>query len=249
MTDLGVIEGFYGQPWPDSTRLEMLEWLSRCGFSRFLFAPKNETYLRSDWRDALTDEQVVRLRLMQQRASACEMRLYVGLSPYEAYEQYDTATRRLLFRKLDEIGAVGITSLAVLFDDMSGRVDALAARQLEIVSDIRARFPEWSLAVCPTYYSDDPVLDRVFGQRPVTYLEDFAAGLEADIEVFWTGPAVCSPQIEPEDLATVAGLFGDRLALWDNYPVNDSALRSTHLYIQPIDRDGLALESFLSSHW
>ncbi|MEM6483543.1 MAG: beta-N-acetylglucosaminidase domain-containing protein, partial [Pseudomonadota bacterium] len=243
MPDLGVIEGFYGQPWPDGTRLQMLDWLSRCGFSRFLFAPKSETYLRSGWKDALLDEQTDRLRLMQQRASACGMRLYIGLSPYEAYEHYDPPTRRCLFRKLDEISALGVTALAVLFDDMSGRVDSLATRQREIVSDIRARFPAWSLAVCPTYYSDDPVLDRVFGQRPVTYLADFAAGLEPGIEVFWTGPAVCSPRIEPEDLAAVAGLFSNRLALWDNYPVNDSALRSPHLYIQSIDRDGLALES------
>ena len=48
---------------------------------------------------------------------------------------------------------------------------------------------------CPSYYSDDPVLDRVFGPRPDNYLEDFGMLIDPAIAIYWTGEEVCSPEI------------------------------------------------------
>jgi hypothetical protein len=105
------------------------------------------------------------------------------------------------------------------------------------------------IRVCPTYYSDDPVLDRVFGPRPPGYLESLCSQLGQAFEIFWTGPAVCSDSIERTDLAPVAARCNRRLALWDNYPVNDSRARSPHLYLQPLRGRSPDIAAYLGSHW
>ncbi|MEM6545928.1 MAG: beta-N-acetylglucosaminidase domain-containing protein [Pseudomonadota bacterium] len=244
----GVIEGFYGHEWPDMTREQMFDWLADGAFTQFMYAPKAASYLRKAWRHPLETSQSKRLRRMHESASNAGLRLHLGLSPFEAYANYDVQTRQSLRDKLLQLEATGCTALAILFDDMSGRAESLASRQLEIVWDVQQWFPNWVLAVCPTYYSDDPVLDRLFGPRPTAYLDELALGLPEQVSVFWTGPKVCSDRIDAADLRSVAA-FGKRLALWDNYPVNDSQSRSEHLYFKPLGRNGEELAPRIGSHW
>jgi hyaluronoglucosaminidase len=94
------------------------------------------------------------------------MRFGVGLSPYDIFLAFDDNARDALERKLRFIDDTGADDLAILFDDMRGDVPQLAERQAEIVAFAAERTRASRIIVCPTYYSDDPVLDRVFGQRP-----------------------------------------------------------------------------------
>jgi hyaluronoglucosaminidase len=56
---------------------------------------------------------------------------------------------------------------------------------------------------CPTYYSFDPILDRVFGKRPHNYLSDLGKLLDPLVRVYWTGPEVCSQEISSVRLRLV----------------------------------------------
>jgi hypothetical protein len=51
------------------------------------------------------------------------------------------------------------------------------------------------------------------------------------VEVFWTGPTVCSPSISSDDVAPWRAALGARpILVWDNYPVNDAVMeRELHL--------------------
>jgi hyaluronoglucosaminidase len=88
------------------------------------------------------------------------------------------------------------------------------------------------LIVCPTYYTDDPVLDRVFGDRPPGYLEELGRGLDPDVQVFWTGPEVVSREISTGHVDRVAEALGRKPFLWDNYPVNDGQRMSQYLHLR-----------------
>ena len=57
--------------------------------------------------------------------------------------------------------------------------------------------------MCPSYYSYDPALDRLFGQRPLEYLEELGQGLSPEIEVYWTGERICSKSYTVEHLREV----------------------------------------------
>src|SRR3546814_11090972 len=110
------------------------------------------------------------------------MRFGVGLSPYEIYLDFNEGVREALTRKLAFLDEIGIDDLAVLFDDMRGDVPGLAERQAEIAHWLRARTAATRLLVCPSYYTDDPVLDRLFGTRPEQYLDDIGRPLQPPIQ-------------------------------------------------------------------
>src|SRR5690606_38231537 len=86
------------------------------------------------------------------------------------------------------------------------------------------------IILCPTYYSDDPVLERVFGERPHNYWQNLGEQLDSRTDIFWTGPRVCSEHFNVEHLHAVGQRLGRKPFLWDNYPVNDGAIKSRHLH-------------------
>lgn len=244
---LGVIEGFYGRPWPRKSRLAMLEWLPGLGLDAYLYAPKADAYLRRAWRDRWPGAQ---RRLLGELALAgvdAGVDVSVGLSPFALYRAYDRPARRALRDRVQEIIDTGIAGVALLFDDMPGDVDSLAERQAEITHDVFDWLGGCRLRLCPTYYSEDTVLDRVFGPRPEGYLEGLGRAIPEAVALFWTGPAVCSDAIDRDKLQSVARRSGRPVALWDNYPVNDSRTRSEHLYLHPLARR--ETDSMLESHW
>jgi hypothetical protein len=160
------------------------------------------------------------------------VRFGVGLSPFEIYRAFDAEAQAALADKLAALDAFGLDDLAILFDDMRGDVPGLAKTQIEIMHWIGARTKASRLIFCPTYYTDDPVLDRIFGPRPPDYLADLGAAFDPKIELFWTGEEVCAHEFSCGHLDRVAEQFRRKPFLWDNYPVNDGPRMSPHLHLR-----------------
>jgi hyaluronoglucosaminidase len=227
---LGIIEGYYGRPWAAEDRLALIADLAPLGFSFFIHAPKADPYLRRRWRE---DHPAAETRALAELSADCAklgVRFGVGLSPYEIYLGFDEAAKTALARKLAWLDEIGVTDLAILFDDMRGDLPDLAARQADILHWIAERTSATRLIICPTYYSDDPVLDRVFGSRPPGYLDALGAALDPAIDVFWTGAEVCSREYSAANLHAVARVLRRPPVLWDNYPVNDGPIMSRYLH-------------------
>lgn len=246
--ELGVIEGFFGRPWSWEERAESVAFLAPRGYRFYLYAPKADTFLRRRWQEDHPAEAAGRLRWLAQRCRTSDVRFGVGLSPYEIYLSFDAAARAALLRKIEFLDQLGIDDLAILFDDMRGDVPDLSSRQVEIVHFVAERTSASRLLVCPTYYSDDPVLDRVFGERPRGYLERLGADLAPGIEIFWTGEEVCSREISPGHLGDVADQLRRRPFLWDNYPVNDGERRSQYLHLRGFTGRPAALAGHVAGH-
>ncbi len=115
---------------------------------------------------------------------------------------------------------------------MRGDFSDLAERQAEIVAFASEQTDAKRIFMCPSYYSDDPVLDRVFGVRPDDYLVRLGQLLDPVIPVYWTGEEVCSREYGLGHLSDVAAALGRKIALWDNYPVNDGPRMSRHLHLR-----------------
>ena len=246
---LGVIEGFYGKAWPWESRRAMARWLPALGIDHYLYAPKSDQALRRGWSNPWPQAEREQLTALVTHGQRHGLKVGLGLSPFDIYRQYGDNQRRALQRRVEEIVDTGVSLLALLFDDMPGQLPDLALRQAEVVADVL----RWSgfneLLVCPTYYSADSVLDQLFGQRPDDYLADLGAALPAGTALFWTGSRVVSERVALDDLPSPAERGGAALALWDNYPVNDSRARSEHLYLAPLtDRDP-RIAGQLSWHW
>jgi hyaluronoglucosaminidase len=229
---LGVIEGFYGKPWSDAARAGTAEFLRAQGYSFYVYAPKADRYLRRRWRDPIPPDELAALKALSSKFRAAGLQFGVGMTPYEIHLEYSPAERAALRRKIMQLNEVGVDVLCVLFDDMPGSFPGLAQLQSRVAADIGSWSDASRLAVCPTYYTDDPVLERVFGAAPKDYLQTLGQAMDPAIQLFWTGPKVCSSGYPDAHLEQVAQRLGRRPFIWDNHIANDGQVRSCHLYLQ-----------------
>ena len=230
--DLGLIEGFYGKPWSWEARGEAVAFLAPHGYRFYYYAPKADGFLRRRWREPHPPDMEKGLRQLSAHCRSLDVRFGVGLSPYEIYRSFDVEARGALAGKLALLDSIGVDDLAILFDDMRGDLPGLAEMQVDILHWVRERSKATRLLVCPSYYTDDPILDRFFGERPANYLEDFGRRLDPAIDIFWTGEEVCARAFSPGHLARVAAQLGRKPFLWDNYPVNDGPVMSQFLHLR-----------------
>lgn len=228
----GVIEGFYGAAWSWEDRFAYPGFLARLRLNAYLYAPKADRFLRRDWARHWPVDEWARLLELSRRARDAGVAFGVGLSPFRLYADYGPSARRRLAAKIRRLNELEAPLLAILFDDMPGDQADLAARQVEIVRDCLERSNASRLLVCPTYYSSDPILERVFGERPEGYWERLGEGLPPEAEVFWTGPQVCADALAVADIEGINRRLQRPVVIWDNYPVNDGAKRSQHLYLE-----------------
>ncbi len=244
----GVIEGFYGREWSWQDRRDYAGYLQAMGLDTYLYCPKGDAHLRKQW------QQPWPLAVERELASVAAayrgqgLAFGVGLSPFALYQDYSASSRAALKQRLAAIESLGGNCLALLFDDMPGDLEDLAARQAEIVADVQAWTRADWLVVCPTYYSLDPVLEEFFGRRPDSYWEELGNSLDPAVDVFWTGNRVCPETVTAADLADITTRLRRKPVLWDNYPVNDGARASRFLHLSPLPGRSDDLETALSGH-
>jgi len=246
--ELGIIEGYYGAPWTWAERADQVSFLAPHGYRFFMYAPKADAFLRKRWREDAPAEMTTALSALSAHCRATGVRFGVGLSPYEIWADFGDETKAALARKLAWLDSIGVDDLGILFDDMRGDVDGLAATQVEILHWIADHTRAGRIIACPTYYTDDPLLDRFFGQRPADYLEGLGKALDPAIDLFWTGEEVCSAEYSPGHLARVEGQLRRKPVLWDNYPVNDGPRMSNYLHIRAMTGRPAAIGKHLSAH-
>jgi hyaluronoglucosaminidase len=92
------------------------------------------------------------------------------------------------------------------------------------------------------------VLDRFFGERPRGYLEELGRSLDPAIEIFWTGPEVCSREFTTGHLVRVSEQLRRKPFLWDNYPVNDGPRMSQFLHLRAFTGRPAAIGVHLAAH-
>jgi hyaluronoglucosaminidase len=245
---LGIIEGYYGKPWSWAARAETVTFLRPHNYSFYIYAPKFDHFLRERWSEEHSREEFDALAKLSAHCRACGVRFGVGLSPLNIFRDFSPSEQKKLATKLSALDAIGLDDLALLFDDMRGDIPDLAARQAGIAHFVKAHAKATRLIVCPSYYTDDPLLDRIFGQRPGDYLEDLGKALDPAIEVFWTGEEVCSREYSPGHLQRVGEQLRRKPFLWDNYPVNDGPRMSQFLHLRAFTGRPGTIGAHLSAH-
>ncbi len=245
---LGLIEGFYGTPWSFDARAATIARLAPHGYGFYIYAPKSDAFLRRRWQEDYPPRLMDSLSQLSRHCRALGVRFGIGLSPFELYWNFDRAGGEALRRKIAVLDDIGIDDLAILFDDMRGELPALARVQADVVDFAAEHTDANRLIVCPTYYSDDPVLDRLYGPRPENYLADMGRMLDPSIEIFWTGPEVCSHAFTVEHLARVSEQMRRKPFLWDNYPVNDGPRMSQHLHLRAFTGRPAAIGALVCAH-
>lgn len=244
----GVIEGFFGRCWSWQARIDAVEFLARNDYSFYIYAPKSDACLRSHWRDPWPAETLDELLTLRSHCRDLGVAFGIGLSPLELYREPASQGRAALQEKILYLNQLEPDILCLLFDDMRGDLPDLAHLQVELAHCAATWSRASHLILCPTYYSADPVLEKVFGQRPIDYWEVLGKKLDRQFDIFWTGPRVCSDTYPPEHLREVSALLQRKPFLWDNYPVNDSAVKSRFLQLRAVAAEHATLPGLVSGH-
>ena len=245
---LGVIEGMYGAFWTPEDRLSFIPWLKSRGYDFYIYAPKGDACLRRLWFREFSGEYLEGLAILAEAARKQGLSFGIGFTPLNAVSLGADASRgdfpegeaamlhRVAARVRDLTDRVKPDILAVLFDDLKIDSHAAGKTQNRILKCILDELPESTrLITCPSFYSLDPILEKIFGEMPPGYFEDFARDLPERADIFWTGDRVMSSGYPLASLEKAREIIGRKPFIWDNYPVNDGRKSSGHLYLAPPD--------------
>ena len=227
----GVIEGFYGTPWSHDARLSQLDFYGAHKMNTYVYSPKDDPYLRAQWRDPYPADQLAQIKELVDRAVANHVEFTYALSPGLSVCYSSAADERALVAKFQSLWDIGVRTFAIPLDDISytrwncdadkamfgtggGAAGAAQAYLLnEVQRDFIATHPGASrLEMVPTEYSD-------VASSP--YKTAIEADLDPQVIVEGTGVGVIAPTITAGQAAAAHAVFGHDILLWDNYPVND----------------------------
>jgi hyaluronoglucosaminidase len=243
----GIVEGFFGPLWSMAHRKRLFEFGAARGMNTYLYAPKDDPYHRKHWRRPYPPKQWRQLVNLIRCAQKYQIDFVYGFHPGEGlcFSEFDPI--EILLKKARRFHEVGVRTFAVLFDDIPSRLtfqpdrrrfkNSLAAAEGAWLRNILAAQPaswrdvEWW--ICPSYYSEDDLLQRVFGRFEPDFLENLAEYLPAQVACFWTGPRVVPKEITVTHVRRIAKRVNRPLILWDNYPVNDLSM-ANELHIGPL---------------
>lgn len=246
--NLGVIEGLFGKPWSWADRTTVLHTVAGVGYRFYHYGPKADGFLRRRWREPHPPEQFTALAAFAAECRARKVRFGVALTPVGSTHPFDEESRAALKQKLRQLDAVGIDDLAILFDDLPAELPDLARGQAELVDFCANNSRASQVFFCPSFYSDDPILERAWGKRPPAYLPELGRYLDRQVRVYWTGEEVVSREIGVAHLQRVQDELGRKVCLWDNYPVNDGVRMSQFLHLRAFTGRPAAIRHHISGH-
>lgn len=246
MFGTGVIEGFFGPEWSWAHRQILCEAIKKSEGNFYIYAPKRDPYLRKSWQHDHPKEMLRDLKKLSAKCHEQKLEFGIGLSPFEIHLLWDKKTKQILKEKILKLEELDLDYLGLFFDDMRGSID-LADKQAEIVEFTRG-ITHRALLFCPTYYSNDPILDKVFGQRTPDYLEKIGKNISGDVQILWTGNKVIPAEITAEELRITKDILKRKPFIWENYFANDGPKQCKFLKLKPFEgRDRQVFEA--ASGW
>ncbi|MFI0732468.1 beta-N-acetylglucosaminidase domain-containing protein [Streptomyces sp. NPDC021225] len=253
----GVIEGFYGSPWTHAERMDQLAFYGDVKMNTYVYAPKDDPYHREKWREPYPADKLAQLGELVRQAAGHHVRFTFALSPGTSLCYSDPAEFTALQAKLGAMYDLGVRSFSVPLDDISytrwncaadraayGEPSqrAAAEAQADLLNRVQKEFLDARegnapLQTVPTEYGDvtDTAYKRTLRER-----------LDPRVEVMWTGTDVVPPRITVADAARAAAVWGRKVFVWDNYPVNDYGQAEGRLLLAPYDAREPGLHQQLS---
>ncbi|WP_107503900.1 beta-N-acetylglucosaminidase domain-containing protein [Arthrobacter sp. ERGS1:01] len=243
MSIRGAIEGFYGIPWSHQARLDQLAFYGKHKMNTYIYTPKDDPYLRSQWRDLYPPAELAKLKELVDAANANHVNFTFALSPgndvcYSSDDDYAKTTA-----KFDQLRSIGVSSFYVALDDIplnlrcQSDIDKFKAAGFLKLADAQAFYLNrivngyikpnnlQPLQTVPTNYN---------GSGADPYKGEFGLMVDKSVLIQWTGEGVFSDQIT-EDSVTKASVSYNtsHLYIWDNLPVNDG--QRGRLFLNPVE--------------
>lgn len=219
----GFIEGYYGIPWSDEDRISLMNFGGEFKMTSYIFAPKDDAYHSARWRDPYPAERLEEMKKMVDAGNNSKCRFVWTIHPFMnggiTESSFDADIEKII-AKFEQLYGIGVRQFGVLGDDAGGLPRSVVVRVMDRLQKwVDSKGDVYNLVFCPGGYNN---AWWVQGE-----LDDYDTGFNKDIQIFWTGEAVCQPieQITLDHFKTrdlPAGASPRRSPLfWLNWPVND----------------------------
>ncbi|MBE1494289.1 hyaluronoglucosaminidase [Amycolatopsis lexingtonensis] len=253
----GSIEGFYGPPWTTEDRLRQIAFLGEVKANTYIYSAKDDTYLRARWRDPYPADELATLGQLVRSANAHHVEFTYALSPGVSVCFSSAADIAAVEAKFQSGYDLGVRSFSIPFDDISytkwncdadrtafgapGQAAAGTA-QVSLLNTITEKFVKTHdgvrpLQTVPTEYSD---------LKDSPYKTELREHLDPSVVVQWTGTDVVPPSVTTDEAAQVSTVYGRKVFLWDNYPVNDYEQSAGRLLLAPYAQREAGLSKYLN---
>ncbi len=244
----GVVEGFYGTPWTQQDRLEVLRFEGAHSMNVYYYAPKDDPYHRKLWRQDYPPEDLHRLGELVDAAHHNFVDFCFAISPSLTMAYLSEPDFHVLTNKLASVSKLGVSCFALFLDDVpqdmqdpqdKAQFKTLAQAHIFLTNKLfkylKEQSPKNRLALTPTTYTNE------WGSRD--YIQELGAGVDPGVSIVWTGPKTFSPTITAQQAREWGSLIHRPPLVWDNFPVNDATRWCR--YLGPMTGRDAALPSTL----
>lgn len=232
----GIVEGFYGKPWSKDSRIEMMKFLGKYGYNLYIYAPKDDPFHRSKWRELYPKQMMNDFKELIDVGKNLNVEFGIAISPGLSLIYSEPKEVDLFVKKVFSFYDIGVRIFGLFFDDIPQMLQNdrdiqkfpdLVHAQIhfahETYKSIKSKIPDLKFILCPTIYSGDGKSD---------YVQTLGKELDQNIYILWTGSQICSEKITEQDAISIQKTLRRKPIYWDNYPVNDLLMMS-ELHIGP----------------
>lgn len=228
----GFIEGFYGIPWSNEERMELMNFGGNFKITNYIFAPKDDPYHRKKWYQLYPKDMLAGIHEMVKVGNNNKIRFVWTVSPLLdvasiAQKSGDEAAMALLesnieklIRKFNQLYEVGVRQFGILGDDVGVLPLDYVVQLMNAVSQWAEKKGDvYNTIYTPAAYNEAWAWD---GGRELNFIEE---GFAENIHIHWTGENTVAPITQStidffKNKDTKEIIRRDPL-FWLNWPVND----------------------------
>ena len=218
----GFIEGYYGIPWSNEDRMSLMKFGGEFKMTSYIFAPKDDPYHTSKWRELYPETEINAIKEMVKVGNDNKCRFVWTAHPFMGGFRSNQVEGEIqaLLAKFDQLYDAGVRQFGVLGDDVGSLNKEIVIRVMNAVSDwAKKKGDVYDTVFCPAGYNHAM-------QGNYTELNQYDDGFPEDVQIFWTGDAVCQPisvgTLDKFRNYSNTGSEPRRAPLfWLNWPVND----------------------------
>lgn len=223
----GFIEGYYGIPWTSEERKELMRFGSKFKSNIYIYAPKDDAYHSSCWRDLYAENDLEILKEQIEVGRETKTKLAWALHPFMSNkitaDNYD-ASLQIIEKKFNQLYEAGVRQFVISADDVEVTGGLLEDGSLhnkllnDVATFLKAKNDCNDLVFVPSAYCYQAE------QRLKVDLNKYYASLMKDLDdsihIMWTGDDVCS-SMESGRFTEFTNLTNKKPFFWLNWPVND----------------------------
>ncbi|AZU64733.1 beta-N-acetylglucosaminidase domain-containing protein [Neobacillus mesonae] len=222
----GFIEGYYGEPWSNEDRAELMTYGGEFKMNSYIYAPKDDPKHNGKWRELYTPAELEKISKLAEAGNASKTRFVYTLHPFmnnairfNTEENYQTDLN-IIKAKFTQLLDAGVRKFGILADD-AGVPPQGAQTYVKLMTDLT----NWLIEQQAAY--DGLVTDMIF--CPNDYMGNGSSAqiqtlkqLPKSVSMIQTGGKVWG-EVSNNFTQTFTNNAGRGPFLWINWPCTDNS--------------------------